>query len=330
MAYVLISDIGGTNIRLSIRGEDINHEDFIKSYKCADFENIEHAVLKYLSTLDSKYYPCSAVFAIAAPISGDYIELANNHWKFSLTELAKKINVSCIKAVNDFEAQAYALEFLQDKDLHILKTAKSPRTNGTRLIVGPGTGLGVSLLRYSAPKWNVLATEAGHSIIGSYSKLEQNVFEFLKQDTGKESYAELVVSGRGIENIYKALCHIFEVDYNENLTSKDIAENALKSEDKVCVYSKTLDLFFGFFATFVSSVAGGMLPYDGVYITGGIIPKLIKELENSVFLERYVDRSIGAIVDILEHMDIYIVTRDNPALFGLAHREDIVDDCPDC
>ncbi len=328
MAYTLISDVGGTNIRLSIKGEDINHEDFIQSYKCADFENIEYALLKYLATIDAKYYPSMGIFAVAAPISGDYIELSNNHWKFSLKDLAQKTNMSCIKVVNDFEAQAYALEFLQDKDLHTLKSAKAPRKNGTRLIVGPGTGLGVSLLHYSAPKWNVLATEAGHSIIGSYSKLEQDVFDFLKQDTGKESYAELVVSGRGIENIYKALCHILEVNYDESLTSKDITENALKSEDKACVYSKTLDLFFAFFATFVSSISGAMLPYDGVYITGGIIPNLIKELESSVFLERYLDRSIGSIVDILEHVDIHIVIRDNPALFGLAHRKDlVVEDC---
>ncbi len=320
MSYTLISDIGGTNIRISLKGEGISYEDFVQSYKCKDFKNIEYALLKYLETIDQKYFPSSALLAVAAPVSSNYVEFANNHWRFFIDELEQKTGIKNIKVINDFEAQAYCLEFLTKNDVCLLKKATHNKQNGRKLILGPGTGLGVSLLVENEGKWNVLSTEAGHIIIGTNSKLEQDILNILYETYGKESFAELVISGYGIVNIYQSLCKLNNINFNKNYNARKIVELALQSANKNCMHNKAVEIFFSFFGSFISSMAVAFLPYNGIYITGGIIPKLINQIQESVFVTKYQERALQGVLEIIESIDIYVITKENPALLGLAYR----------
>ncbi|MDR0484579.1 MAG: glucokinase, partial [Alphaproteobacteria bacterium] len=304
--------IGGTNIRLSMvnKNAEMLHSKF---YKCADYPTL-YDVLKHYIT-ETKITPKKAVIAIAAAILGDHIVMTNYNWEFSIKELSQKLGLDSLKIINDFEAQALAVEHLTKEDVKVIHKVDSIAEDSCRAIAGAGTGFGNALLYLNGGKWNIIPTEIGHSVIGSCNSLEDEIFQYVRKHYNvKESYGELFISGNGIVRIYNALKEIKGISGVGYTTAYDISVNA-----KTDVLAKqTIDVFYGLLGTLLCNIALSYLPYGGIYLTGGIIPQTLTSERESILVERFLDRKLDTITAILKKIPICLITKENPALLGLA------------
>ncbi|MCF6303525.1 MAG: ROK family protein, partial [Devosiaceae bacterium] len=202
---VLIGDIGGTNARFQIVfGADKQPQE-IKTVKPADYETIEKAIGEVVLR-NTRTIPKSAIIAAAGPITKDGINLTNCPWDIKAKSFLRRTSFNDLVLMNDFEAQALSLPYLQTDDLCTLGDSNSPITHQqTKLVLGPGTGLGVAILIHAAGHWVPVAGEAGHVDLGPRTARERVLWGHLKTAAGRIS-AEQVLSGNGLCNLYQACC----------------------------------------------------------------------------------------------------------------------------
>ncbi|MDR2008452.1 MAG: glucokinase, partial [Alphaproteobacteria bacterium] len=218
-----------------------------------------------------------------------------------------------LKIINDFEAQAMAVEHLAAADIKVIH-GEIFEESVCRNIAGPGTGFGNALLYQKNGAWNILPTEAGHCVIGSCSPLEDEIFKRVKMDSNtKEPYGELFVSGGGILRIYNALKEINGISGGFT-TTLDISANA----ESDATAKQTMEVFYGLLGTLLANIALSYLPYGGIYLTGGIIPQTLNTDMEKILIDRFLDRKLDTVKAILYKIPLAVITRENPAMLGLA------------
>jgi len=170
------------------------------------------------------------------------------------------------------------------------------------------------LLHNNNGKWHILPTEIGHSVIGSCSPLENELFQWIKKNYDvSEPYGELFVSGGGILRIYNALAEIKGL--NKNFSAPfDISKNSLND----ALAGKTIEVFYGILGTLIGNIALSYLPFGGIYLTGGIIPQTLTAEREAILVERFLDRKLDTVKAILQKTPIYLIQKENPAMLGLA------------
>jgi glucokinase len=324
--YALIADIGGTNIRLSLVNKNAEIL-FPKYYKCADYPSLKGVLQEYIG--DVKIKPKHALIAVAAAIMGDYVVMTNHNWEFSISQLGNELGLDSLKIINDFEAQALAVEYLTADDIKTIhgENVNFSKWETCRTISGPGTGFGNALLYNNHGKWHILPTEIGHSVIGSCNALENEIFQWVKKNYDvNEPYGELFISGGGILRIYNALKAIngsskssdnFTANLSNTaaaLTPYDISINS--QTDPLC--RQTIEVFYGLLGTLVGNIALSYLPFGGIYLTGGIIPQTLNADREAILVERFLDRKLDTVKAILQKTPIYLIQKENPAMLGLA------------
>ncbi|RUM98477.1 glucokinase [Pseudaminobacter arsenicus] len=307
---VLIGDIGGTNARFAIladAGSDLGQTHIVQT---ASFASIDEAVQQAVLA-DSPVKPRSAVFAVAGPVDGDEIPLTNCPWIVRPKAMFSTLGLSDVVVLNDFEAQALAVVALGDEHLEKIG-AGEPEPNASRVVLGPGTGLGVAGLIHSGGKWIPVPGEGGHMDIGPRSARDHQIFPHLEKIEGRIS-GEQILCGRGLVNAYRAVA---AADSNTPRFSKpaEITAAALAGSDAVAEEA------LRFFVTCLGRTAGDLAlvfkSRGGVYLTGGIAQKIVPALKEGRFREAFEDKAPHR--ELMRSMPVYVITHPLAALSGLA------------
>jgi glucokinase len=254
--------------------------------------------------------PSEAAFAVAAPVIGDKVTMMNAPWIFSISELKRHYGWSALHMVNDFVANALAVPQLKDDD--IVQVGEGKPVEGDAIaVLGPGTGLGVAGLIRCGGKWTPIAGEGGHATLAPMDSREAAIIDILRRQYAHVS-AERVLSGPGLVNLYDALCELAGKPAAP-LTPERITD-LYPGCDPQC--RETVMMFFGMLGTFAGSVALTFGARGGVYVMGGIVPKILGTFVQSSFRERFEFR--GRYRAYLSEIPTFVVTRPNPAFLGLA------------
>ncbi|WP_221886250.1 glucokinase [Campylobacter sp. MIT 99-7217] len=306
----LLADIGGTNARFAIESS-VDLIEHIEVLNCNDYDSVVDAVKAYLERVGNPKIKLAA-FAIANPVVGDWIQMTNHHWAFSIETTRQALHLDVLLLINDFTAQAYAiLKMPQNELLQI--GGQSPEPNAPKAVLGPGTGLGVSaLIPCASGSYIALATEGGHVSFCPFDDTEIMIWQYARKKYGHVS-AERFLSGSGLVLIYEALAEREGV-VNMKMTPKLISELALSGKSPLCRLS--LDIFCAILGTVSSNLALSFGARSGVYLCGGIIPRFIDYFKSSPFRVRFEDK--GRFDAYLAAIPVYVVLAKYPGLSGVA------------
>lgn len=306
----LIADIGATNARFAMAESDgITHE---KILQCADYENIVDAANAYLSMAEIDRPPVRAAFAIAGPVKGDWFDMTNFPWSFSVAETCDALNLEHLDLLNDFEAVAMSVPYLKGADIRQVDEGVAI-PYAPIAVIGPGTGLGVASLAWGGQKYVTLSGEGGHVTVPAQTQREYDVFEFLRGVKYSHVSAERVCSGKGLENLYNALRGLDKRDDLPNRTPAEISQAALSDECELC--SEALDMMMRFLGSITGNLALTIGAHGGIYIAGGIVGKLGEYFTHSPYRESFLAK--GRFEKYLETIPTYVIEHKFPAFVGL-------------
>jgi glucokinase len=305
----LVADIGATNARfglLDASGRLLHTQ----TLPCTGHKTLEEAARAYLDAAQPDAHPVEGAIAIAGPVTGDLLTMTNHPWTFSVKGTRDALGLDRLVVVNDFTAAAMAIPLLTEADR--LKVGDGEAVAGEVIgVIGPGTGLGVSGLVHGPAGWTALAGEGGHTTMAAVDDRESAVLSHLRQRFSHVS-AERVISGQGLVNLYGALT-VLEGREPNPLTPADVANHGLDDSDPVC--AEALGMFCAMLGTVAGNLALTLGARGGVYIAGGIVPRLGDFFARSAFRERFVEK--GRLRDYLGPIPTYVVTHELPAFLGL-------------
>ncbi|MCR3754604.1 MAG: glucokinase [Candidatus Westeberhardia cardiocondylae] len=305
--YILVGDIGGTNVRLALCNTYTGKIYKICIYSGKKYKNIEQVIQKYLNKQNIKII--QACIAIACPITQDWISMTNHSWKFSIKNIQQKLQLKQLEIINDFTAISMAIPMLTKKDI-IQFGGKEPIQGKPIVIYGAGTGLGVSHLIKINHHWISFPGEGGHVDFASSNREEDTILSILRTEI-KHVSAEKVLSGPGLVNLYRAIVKS-QGKIPNSLLPQQITKQAIQ---KTCQDSyKTLSLFCTLMGRFGGNLALNMGTFGGVYIAGGIIPKFLQFFSQSNFREAFEDK--GRFTKYLKNIPVYLITHKQPGLLG--------------
>jgi glucokinase len=323
----LLADVGGTNARFALELAP-GRIEFIEVLACADYPRLADAIRAYL---DSEQLARAglglvhhAAIAIANPVVDDFVRMTNHHWEFSIAALQAELDFGILIVVNDFSALASALPHLQDSEK--LQIGGGSVRHGTPLgLLGAGTGLGVSGMiptgksmssgaegHTDAGGWTALCSEGGHVTFSPANEKEVAVLQYAWREFEHVS-AERLLSGAGLELIYRALADKAGMP-DERLAAPDIARRALEGTCPLC--DETIDMFCGMLGTVAGNLAVTLGAQGGIYIGGGIVPRLGERFAKSPFRRRFEHK--GRFVAYLAQVPTFVITAKYPAFVGVS------------
>jgi glucokinase len=307
---ILIGDIGGTNARFAII-EDVDAE--VRQLPIAhthDHKTIDDAIEKVVIE-GSATHPRSAILAVAAPISGDFIDLTNSDWNVDPKAIIRKFGIGDIIVLNDFEAQSLALAVLGDEDLDPIGDGKRLE-NRARVVVGPGTGLGAGALVHGRDTWIPIPGEGGHIDLAPVSARDFSIWPHLEKFNDRVT-GETLLCGAGIVRLYHGVC---AADGVAPIFSDpaDITGAGLSGDNPQAV--ETLTLFASYLGQLAGNLALVFMAHGGVYLGGGIATKIAPALKSGAFRHAFVNKAPHQ--KLLEEMATAIITNTNAALAGIA------------
>jgi glucokinase len=278
--HVLLGDIGATNARLALLSKGALGP--ISWFNVADFPRFADAVNAFLDTHCRQLSVAAAVLAVAGPVEADRCVLTNCPWTIDASELRAAFSFARVRVCNDFEATALSLPHLTAADLYPLGGGKAV-SGAPMAVLGPGTGLGVACFVPGAQESMVIASEGGHATMAATSQREDAILDHLRREFGHVS-AERVISGSGLENLYRAVIAVDGIEAPKR-NAIDITKAAL--EGSCPVARATLDVFCAMLGTIAGNVALTYGARGGVFIAGGIAPRLTEFMARSEFRARF-------------------------------------------
>ena len=306
----LVGDIGGTNARFAVADDGVVGEIVILPTK--DHPTFEAAVRAYLSGRADQRPIAEAAFAIAGPVDGDRIAFTNRDWQFSIRELQGRLGLDRLDVINDFTANALALPYLRPADVDQVGGG-NPVPERPVGILGPGTGLGVSGLVWTRSGWVALAGEGGHATLPATNEREARAIDRLRATHGHVS-AERVLSGGGLLDLYRALAALDGAPERAR-TPAEVTETAQNDSDAVA--RETLDMFCAMLGTIAGNLALTLGAQGGLYIAGGIVPRLGAAFARSPFRARF--EAKGRFQLYLAAIPTWVVQHKALAMVGLAN-----------
>ncbi|HTZ71960.1 MAG TPA: glucokinase [Acetobacteraceae bacterium] len=310
LRYGLVGDIGGTNCRLALAvlGGETIHLYGHKTLKLADFYTSESGIQHYLDEVRIK--PEAAVLAVAGPVQDGRANLTNATWKLEEGDLRAALHIGNIRLINDFAATAFSAGILGTADFREIGPTVPGVPGATIAIMGPGTGFGLSALAGGHVE-AMLVTEGGHANFAPSDEVDMEIVRILRARHGHVS-VEYVLSGRGMENLHYAMEQMDGLPAS-GTSATDITEAAAKGEKRAMATVHR-------FCTIMASVAGDLAltlgAQGGVFIAGGIMPRLLPGLDHAAFRARFEDK--GRFVSYLRAIPTRVITADDAALRGSA------------
>ncbi|HTJ63911.1 MAG TPA: glucokinase [Alphaproteobacteria bacterium] len=316
MTPALIGDIGATNARFALLEND--EPTHIAVLPVADHPSLRDAIQAFLKQTEGAGLPRPrrGALAVAGPVTGDYLSFTNHPWSFSIAALTRDIAFDYLKVVNDFVAQAMAAPRI-GADRRRQVGSGTPVDGVPIAIIGPGTGLGVSIVvpvkGNAGNRWVPLAGEGGHATLPAVTDRERALIELLYRSGRKHVSAETFICGAGLSLLHSSLSTLNGVGKTE-LNPPEVTDRALKGTDPVAV--EAVAIFCALLGTVAGNLALTAGSRGGLFIAGGIVPKLGGLFDKSDFRERFVAK--GRMRTFLEPIPTYVITEQYPAFLGLA------------
>jgi len=305
----LLADIGATHARFGLETAPGVMAQ-VAVLRCDDYDGIVPLLHAYLEQHPAQRIN-HAAFALANPISGDFIRMTNRDWQFSTDEVRRTLGLSTLLIVNDFTALAMALPGFAEKDL-MQVGGGAPQTHAVSGVLGPGTGLGVSGVIPTIDGFVTLGSEGGHVNFAPSDEREFAILQFAWREW-KHVSNERLISGPGIELIYRALAERNGVAAPPRSTA-DIVNDALESNDALCL--EVLETFAGMLGSAAANLAVTLGAFGGIFIGGGIVPRMGEWFASSPFRARF--EAKGRFTDYIAQIPTYVIMTPNPALFGVS------------
>ena len=317
---ILAGDIGGTNARLAYFQPQNGHLRLISERVFPSREHSEFGEIVVQFLDDSKTRPEAACFGIAGPVRNGRVETSNLPWVIEQSRLAKQIQLPTTLLINDLEASAWGIGALADGDLVPLNHVSGPAV-GNQAVIAPGTGLGQAGLFWDGNRHQVFACEGGHSDFAPRNDLQIDLLRFLRVRFGHVSY-ERVLSGPGLVNVYEFLRESGCATESPELASQLQAGDAAAAISRVALAGtsplavKALDLWVSVYGAEASNLALKVMATGGLFLAGGISPKILPKLTEPIFMEAFLDK--GRLRALLEAIPVQVVTNDKAGLLGAA------------
>ncbi|HXD77111.1 MAG TPA: glucokinase [Puia sp.] len=315
---ILAADIGGTktNVAWYETGGEMPVPVREKRYVSADYASLADIVRDFCRTR----LPDRISAAVAGPVIDGKSKLTNLPWVLDSTAMSEHLKIP-VRFINDLEATAYGLAGLADSERATL-AAGDPAAKGNIAILAPGTGLGEAGLFFDGSAYHPFATEGGHSDFAPRTEIDVEIFYYLQKQFGHVSW-ERVVSGMGIKNIFSFLTETRKAKIPDELDTRMkagdpaavISQSALRGEDRVC--TETMELFVRYMATEAASLVLKLMATGGLYIAGGIPPKILPLLETDNWTKNFDNN--GRMHDLSERIPVHVVLNDKMALQGAAY-----------
>lgn len=304
---ILIADLGGTNLRFALTD---GRTTFQESALAADrYAMLADAVAAYLGQIGQEAAPKRAVFAVAGPSDSNTIVFTNRDWTVSVADIRARFGLQQLAIVNDFAAVAHALPHLSGADFRSIGQDR-PAQHGPMVVLGPGTGLGVALVLPDGDGGLVVPGEGGHATLPAQNGTEEKVIGYLRGLHGHVS-AERALSGAGLSDLHDAVRAVQGMP-GRRLDAASIAAEA--ESDTAC--REAIALFTDFLATVAGDLALTAGARGGVFIAGGIVPKLGALFDGDRFRRRFTTK--GRLAGYLDPFPTRLITHPQPALLGLS------------
>lgn len=322
--YLLAADVGGTKVALALAAAGAARPEIVvhRVYACQEFAGLQPILADFLQqpqVAGHRGAIAAACFSVAGPVASNSATLTNLDWKISGNALAVELRLPEVRLMNDFSAAGLGITRLAPNELETLQ-AGSPVAQAVRLIIGAGTGLGVGLLTWQDDGYTVHPSEAGHADFAPVDELQDKLLGHLRRTYGRVSY-ERVISGPGLMRIFSFLQEtgaglpskqLRDADKKRQDTAELIAEFALAKLDPLAV--RALDLFVAVYGAFAGNMALATLARGGVYIAGGIAPKIAPKLKEGAFMRAFTNK--GRFRDLLAAMPVHVVMNPQVGLYG--------------
>lgn len=309
--YRLIADIGGTNARFALLEVGSEQPVSTETLACADYVSLVDAVKAYLALVPFAK-PTEAVIAIATAVVGDHVSMTNHVWQFSIRETREALALDRLKVLNDFTALALVVPHLTDDMCHQVGGGQAV-SRSAKALIGAGTGLGVSGVLSLGNIWVPLQGEGGHVAYGGCNEREFKIIQAIRNQLGHVS-AESLVSGSGLVLLYRTLLRLRTGREVDGIQPAEITQKAL--EKRCLVAADAVDLFCEILGHVARDLTLTLGARGGVYIGGGIVPKILEMFAVSKFRQRFEQH--GRFAQYLSEIPTYVIVSELPALRGAA------------
>lgn len=320
---LLVADVGGTWTTMAIAADGPRPAiAAYHVYPSRDFTGLEAIVADFLARPELVQHGGrieAACISVAGPVVDNASTLTNLGWAVDGAALARSLGLPAVKLINDFSAAGLGIGHLADTDIETLQAGR-PVERGTRLVIGAGTGLGVGVLTWQVGGYIVHPSEAGHADFAPVDGQQDLLLAHLRRSFGRVSY-ERVVSGPGLMRIFSFLQEtgagipsrqLLDATRTRNDTAEAIAEFAVSRLDPIAV--RALDMFVAVYGAFAGNMALATLSSGGVYISGGIAPKIAAKLKDGVFMRAFTSK--GRFSDLLAGFPVRVVKNPRVGLLG--------------
>ncbi|MGH6864658.1 MAG: glucokinase [Methyloceanibacter sp.] len=307
--HALVADIGGTNARFAVADLDTLELAAIRDFPCASHPTPAAAMCHYLADLAVR--PRHAAIAVAAPVTSEEIEFTNSPWSFTRSELCRAAELHTIHVLNDFEALSLSLPHLLQAEVHQIG-GDAPVEDAAKAVLGPGTGLGVAGLVWSGAQWVAVPGQGGHVSLRANDERELALLERLRFGRDHLSF-ERALSGPGLSDLYRAVAASHGRD-EERLAPNDVLSRALQGDDDLA--EETVNTFTAWLGSFAGDIALVFGARGGVYLGGGISPRLLSRLAGGAFRRAFEDK--GRMKSFLAPIPVYVILAEFAALKGAA------------
>ncbi|MDA1107247.1 MAG: glucokinase [Proteobacteria bacterium] len=322
---VLAGDIGGTKTWLRVTEFGVAGPRVLaeQRYESAAYAHVSPMLSEFLAGMGSPRID-KACFGVAGPVRGDSarqtVQVTHLPWQIDSRTLAGEFAIPRVRLMNDFQATGYGIEALAESDMHILH-AGIPLQHAPRLVIGAGTGFGMAQLIWQHDHYEVLPSESGHADFAPRDELQIDLLHYLMQRDGRAFYDQ-VVSGPGLVNIYDFLCRrqpaaaspALRQAMQDGDAAAAITEYAARVQDRLA--GEALDLFVTLYGAWAGSLALITQPRGGVYVAGGIAPRIIEWLRAGGFMRAFLDK--GVMTPVVEAMPVQVVLNTQVGLTGAA------------
>ncbi|HEY0079777.1 MAG TPA: glucokinase [Pyrinomonadaceae bacterium] len=320
---IIAGDIGGTKTNVALfepDGENLGATVAERSFPSNDYDSLEAILAEFVA--EHRPRLTHACFGVAGPVADGYVETTTLAWNVSARSLAESLRLERVGLINDLEATAYGIEALEASQLYTLHAGEGAEPEGHRALIAAGTGLGMAGLFRHRGQFHPIASEGGHIDFAPRNRMEIDLLLYMFGKLGGRVSYERVLSGPGLFNIYSFLRDAGFAEEPRWLADEIAAGDAPASVSKAALEgkselaSKALDIFVDIYGSMAGNLALMLKPTGGLYVGGGIAPKILEKLKEGAFMRAYKDK--GRLSFVVEPIPVRVVLDDHAALYGAA------------
>jgi len=316
---ILAGDVGGTKVHLALYEFTKGNLQYSREarFPAKDYSGLEEIVREFLQGEEVS----SACFGVPGPVRDGRLRLTNLPWTLDSRELSRHLNIDHVFLINDLEANGYGIAELKPEQIYTLSEG-DPSQIGNRALISAGTGLGEGLLIWNGKHHVPMPSEGGHTDYAPRNEDEIDLLRFLKQKYNGRISFERVVAGMGMTSIYEFLRDVRGMEEPSWLAARIAAEDpnvvitelALSAKSELC--EKTLDMFVSAYGAEAGNLALKILSIGGIYLGGGIAPRILEKLKDGTFMKAFTDK--GRLSQLLINTPVRVILESRAALLGAA------------